>query len=194
MLSGVLALSTASPGAFGALLEGKVMQAELRHQSMQSSPQEGVISPEFVVGPGVELPGFGDETFPPLPELVDIDISDRQILMTLLIDQPFAFGETFHIIDARDTIDTIQAVLINPATNWAGFNSFRVGTTGERITVDVAQLAGLQGQQILVDVVPEPASAVLLMTAIAAVTLGGRRSTGARSLLPRRLLTRRSHL
>jgi hypothetical protein len=178
-----------SPTASGALLEGKVMQVVLLHRTMESDTQRQVISPEFVVGPGVELPGFGDETFPPLPELVDIDISDRQILMTLLIDQPFAFGETFRFIDSRNTIDLIQAVKINPATNWAGFNSFRLSVVGfEEIHLQLGQLAGLQGQLILLDVVPEPAAASLLLTAIAAVTFGGRRPASARGFPSRRFL------
>jgi hypothetical protein len=191
--SGLIACAMALPQSQAALLEGKAVNLQLHHQTSDPDPEHIIQGGNVVVGPGVEWPGFGDATFPPLPELVDIDLSDRQILITLLIDQPFAVREGIMFRDANDAIGPIRKVIINPATNWAGIEPIRVSPMGWPITVNVSQLAGLQGQQVLLDLVPEPAAASLLLTAIAAVTLGSRRATSARGIPPRRLLARRSY-
>jgi hypothetical protein len=165
----------ALPQAQAALLEGKAVNLTLIHQTSNSDTQHTIQGGNVVVGPGVEWPGFGDASFPPLPELVDIDLSDRQILITLLIDQPFAHIEQFVFRDANDTIGPIRKVIINPATNWAGIEPIRVTAAGWPIGVNVSQLAGLAGQQVLLDLVPEPAAAGLLLSATAALFAAQRR-------------------
>jgi hypothetical protein len=148
-----------------ALLEGKTMAALLMHKTTSSSTQTGVDSGPFVVGPGVELTNFGQRENPTLPALVDIDVSDMQILLTLLIDQPSAFLEAIRIGDLQNNIEPFN-VRINSTTNWVGFNDFRLaGSNQENVEINLSGLSGLQGQQILLDVVPvpEPAGTLLLL-------------------------------
>src|SRR5215210_2261805 len=79
--------------ADAALLEGKMMFARLTHQTT-AADSEASAEESFTVGPGVELMGFCFREFsPPLPPLVDIDVSDNQILITLVMNQPFAVQE-----------------------------------------------------------------------------------------------------
>ncbi|MBX3435633.1 MAG: hypothetical protein KF847_20135 [Pirellulales bacterium] len=167
-----IALSTwlIAAHARAAFLEGEVMKAVLLHITEDGGPEHVLDSGDFVVGPEVELQGFGERDVPPLPALVDIDISDSQILMTLLIDQPFAFQEYFLIQDSNDTIVPIKRAEINPATNWAGFEPIRLGVlNGNVVTINVSQLLGLQGQQILIDLtpLPEPAAGGLALMGLA---------------------------
>jgi hypothetical protein len=68
-------------------------------------------------------------------------------------------------------------VTINPATNWPGITSpFRVFNLEQGVYFNLSQLAGLEGQQILVDLtfIPEPGGAALA-AACAAVTMVRRR-------------------
>jgi hypothetical protein len=151
-----------------ALLEGKSISVQSAHLTSSSSPETGVQTPDFIVGPGVELMNFPNALRPIIPLGVDIDISDRSILITLLADQPSAFQEVIRFIDSNDAVNITHAA-INPATNWAGFAQNRVSLSGSSLAVNVSQLSGLQGQQILLDVVPEPAAAGLLLVGIGAV-------------------------
>jgi hypothetical protein len=153
----------AMPTANGALLDGMIWRAELFHKTTVQDPPADVASPLFVIGPGVELTGFGPQSLPPL---VDIDLSDRNILITAVADQPLAFQELLTFRNVRDDLQ----FSVNPATNWAGFTPDRLVRADMVMGVDLAELSGLAGQQILLDVVPEPSSAGLLMAG--AATLG----------------------
>lgn len=194
----LLAISVAALGypspARGAFLEGEIMKVDMIHTTSDGDLQTSVTSGDFVVGSGVELIGFGDRQNPTLPELVDIDISDSQILMTLLINQPFAFQEVFNVIDSDDTIVPIKRADINPATNWAGFVPVRLFVSnGNIVTINVSQLSGLAGQQILIDltplIVPEPATTGLAVCALAAVAVGARKRRAALMTIGRRAST-----
>jgi hypothetical protein len=77
-------------------------------------------------------------------------------------------------------IPPITGVSINAATNWAGFatSTFpRVSNHVEAVFVELAELSGLAGQQILLDLtfVPEPAAAALLAAASTALLAAHRR-------------------
>jgi hypothetical protein len=153
-----------------AFLDGKVMQARLLHKTLDSDTEATVDSPDFVVGPNVEVMGFGYRADqPPLPPLVDIDVSDTQIRMTLVMDQPQAVREILEYIDANNTIASLAKTKMNPATNWAGFQSGSVDASEGLINVPVSGLHGLQGQFILLDVIPEPAAGVLLLIGLTAL-------------------------
>jgi hypothetical protein len=158
--------------AQGALLEGKLMDVDLFHRTTVDSPETGVGSGDFLVGPGVELEDFGSRSSPPiLPPLVDIDVSDRQILVTLVQNQPLAFQEELRFVDPNNNISGFANVFVNPATNWAGFTPSRVLFGSEFILLNLSQLSGLQGQQILLDIVPEPTASILLVTGAASCGL-----------------------
>jgi hypothetical protein len=169
--------------AEGALLEGKVMKVDLFHKTTQQSDLAGVSSGDFIVGPGVELEGFGFRAAnPPLPALVDIDIADMQILITLVNDQPPAFQEVVRFYDSNNTIPAFD-VSINPATNWTGFTPNRLFVNGAtQVDVTVSQLSGLQGQQILLDVIPipEPVAGVLMLLSAASLLACRRRARAMR--------------
>ena len=158
-----------------AFMNGKNMQVNSFHATIANGPPPLVEASEFVIGPGVELPDFGFMDF------VDIDVSDASILITLNIDQPFAAQEELQFLDSiPNDIPFITGVSINPATNWAGFTNFpfpRVSNAGEAVFVNLAELSGLQGQQILLDLtfVPEPAAAGLLSIACVPLITAQRR-------------------
>lgn len=168
VIAGMLALVSAT-ATRAALLDGKVMSVDLTHQTSENDQLTGVFARNFVVGPEVELPGFGLRDNPPLPALVDIDISDETILLTLLIDQPFATTEVIRFLDSNDTIPGFTDVLIDPSTNWAGMSPFRVFADISVINLNLSRLSGLAGQHILLHViVPEPAAIVLLAVGVGA--------------------------
>jgi hypothetical protein len=164
----VVAWLAAMPASHGALLDGMTWRVELFHQTDVQSGPGSVVSPFFVIGPGVELTGFGQ---PPVTPLVDIDLSDRDILITAVADQPFAFEDRLIFGIVRDDLQ----FSINPATNWAGFTPNRLGRPADFLVVDLSQLSGLAGQQILLDAVPEPSSAGLLLAGAAALAAVARR-------------------
>jgi hypothetical protein len=175
-LSIVTAWSKTAPSARGALLEGQVMNVILEHRTNFDDPETGVDSFPFVVGPGVELTDFGFREFsPPLPPLVDIDVSDRQILITAVNDQPFAFQEVLTFSLPNHPTGLFTRVNVNPATDWADFSSGRVIVSPKLINVVLSQLSGLEGQQILLDVIPEPSSGALLTAAGMAAAITARR-------------------
>jgi hypothetical protein len=162
----------AVPAANGALLDGMTWQVQLFHKTTVQDPPGGFASPLFVIGPGVELTGFGPPSVPPL---VDIDLSDRNILITAVAHQPLAFQELLIFRIVRDDL----RFFVNPATNWAGFTPNRVDKGPDALGVDLSELSGLAGQQILLDVLPEPSSAGLLLAGAAALAAVPRRRAAA---------------
>lgn len=154
--------------ADAALFEGKVMEADLIRRTAPEDLHALVSSDPFVVGPQVELEGFGEHlSVPPfLPALLNIDISDKSILITLAIDQPLSVEELLLIRDANLTIFPITGATTNPATNWAGFTQSRVSTGSNIVQVNLAGLQGLAGQQILLDVSGTPEPSAVMLTAI----------------------------
>ncbi|HMO83661.1 MAG TPA: PEP-CTERM sorting domain-containing protein [Lacipirellulaceae bacterium] len=156
-------LSTPLAGtACAALLDGKRISVSLEHITNQGG-QELILSQVVTVGPGVELTGFGERTEPDLPALVDIDISDTTILITLLIEQPWAYLERLNFADVMNNLPPIKNVTVDPATDWAGFFAGRMSFSTEIISVNLGQLAGSAGQKVLLNVTPEPAAATLLL-------------------------------
>jgi hypothetical protein len=167
-----LAVFASDTTIYAALLEGHQVFARLEHQETSNgfpvSDQEGPV----VVGPTLEVNDLGASIQNSV--IVDIDFSDTQIVITAVNDQPPHHIENIEMM----VFDALNiSVSINPATNWAGFAMFpeRLGEGNDIIHVNLNGLAGLQGQQIVIDVVPEPAAAGLAAVAGPALLTAHRR-------------------
>ncbi|MBX3427451.1 MAG: hypothetical protein KF688_17360 [Pirellulales bacterium] len=157
--------------AFGANLEGKVMKVIREHQSDSSSNITVIDSGKFVVGPGVEVPGFGYHENPQLPALMDVDVTNNQIILTLLIDHPPAILDAVTFWDINLTIPSfIGRVSINPASTW----QLVAFPDKEVILIDL-NVNGVAGEQFILNIAPEPAGATLAAGALAAGVLFRRR-------------------
>lgn len=175
--------------ADAALLDGEEMKVQFFYRATFNGNEFISETEDFVVGPGVEVNDFGNDpnVVPPIPAFVDIDISDTQILVTLIIDQPQAFIQSFRILEVDDDGDTIPSftnrVTVNSSTTWAGFTpSADLDASGNVITVLTGGLQGLIGQFILLDIVPEPTAAGLLAAGGEGIATWGR---GRRHVLQR---------
>lgn len=105
---------------------------------------------EAVVGPGIELVDFG------WSGLVDIDISDTTILITLNMNQPAGYAEVLRLADANGTVPDFTGVTVNPATDYAGFDASRVQVSANSVDIQLTGLQGLQGQQISLELTGAP--------------------------------------
>ena len=122
-----------------------------------------------LVGAGVELSNFAG--------FVNIDFSDTNILITTTRNA-FVNNVAFDGLRFTDINGTIPAVTVslNAATNYAGFDSSRISLGSNTLFVNVANLAGLQGQIISLDLtlatsVPEPAGFALSALAVGLLLL-----------------------
>ena len=164
-----------------ALLEGQTVQTTDFHGTAPDTTM--IIGPvDSVVGPGVELTDFGFAGF------LDVDFSDATILITAATDQPFGFLEVLRFFDVLSMIPDFTGVTVNAATNWAGFDASRIFFNSDRIDLNLTALAGLQGQQIFLNLsggtvtppprpVSEPAAYLLLGIALLGMVGMGRRKS-----------------
>jgi hypothetical protein len=111
---------------------------------------------------------------------VSIDVSNTQILVTLLEDQQPALVEYIRFTDVFNTLPPFASipVTLNPASTWAGFQPSDIVANPDILFLTLNGLPGLAGQFVLVDIVPEPVSAGLL--AVGAVLAAGRRRSRQR--------------
>jgi hypothetical protein len=145
------------------------------------------VESDFTVGDGIEVTSFGSAMPPPaMPVVVDIDVSDRQVRITLANEQPLADLEhlRFQLATFEPFPTSLTEVFVNPATNWAGFTSGRIivdpNNAPTQFSLELSGLTAARGQQIVLDVVPEPAtSALLLAAAVSLPVLRGRSDRNA---------------
>jgi hypothetical protein len=151
-LAGVLFAANAS--AQGTLLDGQTMS--VIHIQGISYTETVITGPvHSVVGPGVEVTGFGYQGF------LDIDYSDRRILITARTDQ--AFGNT-SILTFGDASGTIPDFVV-ARFDVAGISSFNLSATiitPNTIGLFFAPARARAGEQILITLNPitEPSAVV----------------------------------
>jgi len=167
----VLALSTvvclfAGSAAASPILDGQVVQTTYLFPDTSTIFAASV---NATVGPGVELLNYAG--------FADIDFSDTNIKITTTRDAGInnvAF-DGFRFFDIFGTIPNNLIAVVNPATTYAGFTAARLqGGNQDTLLVNVANLPGLRGQVISIDLVqpvattvPEPATLTLLAGGLA---------------------------
>ena len=110
--------------------------------------QTQVLGPrDAVIGDTVELTNelFGG--------FATVDFSGTTIRIMAATDQPFGYLEVLRFADTNGTISPIEVITVDPATNYAGFDSSRVISTAGSIDVNLTALAGQRGQQIVLNIV-----------------------------------------
>lgn len=164
--------------AHSALLEGRMIAFTLMHKDSVDSPETGTGGAPATVGPGLEYDNLGSTIeFPQRSVILDIDVSDAQIVITAVNDQPFSFKEQLMFDVLPPFHPHVSSIKLNPATNWAGYMQTPPVSNNRTFTVSLSLLSGLAGQQIVFDVVPEPAGATIAAgLALRLVVLRRRRS------------------
>ena len=171
----VFATDTSARAAF---LEGHLMQVGINFRPLQDPGSQPFGDHKSVtVGPEVELPGFGKVLDPPTEPLVDVDIADESIRITLVRDQPTDLQMWMTFSDVQQSIPPMTNVTVDPQTTWAGFDQSHVGPDHlQVITLVFDLLAGLNGQQVYLNVLPEPAAGASLIMGITALISFRRRA------------------
>ena len=147
----VLYAAISLPGpAVADLLAGKVVATMSFHGSAPDTTL--TVGPtNSLVGPGVELEGFGWTGF------LNIDFSDTSILITANAPQPFGYLEILRFSDVKGTIPDFTGVTVSAATNWAGFDPSKISRLSANvIDINLTGLQGQQGQQILLHLTAAP--------------------------------------
>jgi hypothetical protein len=171
-----LAIAWLSPPPFvhAALLEGEQVFARLHHEDTPSSGSVGDESGFVIVGPGLEVDNLGDSILVQQPVIVDIDFSDTQIVMTAVNERPLPHREFIRISVLGADAPRVRYSL-NAASNWAGFVPGAFQPFGQDVDLILFESSPLPGQQIVIDVVPEPAAAGLAAVVSPALLAAHRR-------------------
>jgi hypothetical protein len=177
MRTTVLALATvvglfAGNAAATPILDGQVVQTTYLFPNTSTVFAAPI---NATVGPGVELLNYAG--------FADIDFSDTNIKITTTRDagvNNVAF-DGFRFFDIFGTIPNNLMAVLNPATTYAGFTSARLaGGDQDTLLVNVANLPGLRGQIISIDLVQQPVSTTVPEPATLTLLAGGLATLAAR--------------
>lgn len=155
--------ATNAPVQAAPILAGKTIQTTYLFPDVNTTYCAPV---NAVVGAGVELLNYCG--------FADIDFSDTNVKITTTRNagiNAVAF-DGFKFFDVFGAIQDDLNAVVNAATNYAGFTAQRLaGGDKDTLLVNVANLPGLRGQIISIDIVPaavpEPVALTLMGTGIA---------------------------
>jgi hypothetical protein len=133
--------------------------------------------PDFVVGPGVELPAG---LYSPADGTGQLDVSDTNLLVKFTTTGAWTAGSFngFRLYDSTSTIAPITSVTVNPATNMPGFSVANVSFDANNIYVNWQGLPVDPSYVVSLDVnstaaVPAPSTLVTWSGVMAVVALVG---------------------
>lgn len=165
----VLVVLLAPSVALAAFFDGATVGVTYHHRTSFQTQEVFVFQP-VVVGPGVELSSFGtnpDPTMAPFTDVFSIDISDTDILITLLVDQPENVIDNVRINDVPQNVPFIKAVYFDPSSTFEGAAQFGTDVGPDVVVLLLNGLAGKAGQFVLLHVTPEPGTSVLAVAGCA---------------------------
>jgi len=163
-----------SGNASATLFDGQTVNYQY-YFPVLSNPYPSADNGNKVVGPGIEVNNIADD-------LGTLDISDTNLLISFNNYSSWvpATFNGFEITDILATIPDFTSVLINPATNMAGFDSSRITFDADHIWVNWQGLGFDKATVVSLDVtgsstVPEPSTLLLLGAGLAGVGIVRRR-------------------
>lgn len=148
-------LIAVNAAAQGTLLDGQTMSVT---HTQGFPPNVTVVTGpvQSVVGPGIEVTAFGYQGF------MDIDYSDRSILITARANQSFGTTSILTFGDASGTIPDFVTAEFDPSSDWAGVGSAAMIVTPDSIGLFFAPGNAQAGQHLLLTLNPitEPSAVV----------------------------------
>lgn len=146
------ALAAGNAAAQEPLLEGHTL---LVANQIQLAPDYfRSFSSSIVVGPGVEVTGFG------LNDYLQLDFSDRQVVITALASHSAGYGEHIGFLDSEHSIH--EFVVVTATGSWAGFNAANMWINAEDVTVNISPFGTVAaGSTIVLTLNPIPASSAV---------------------------------
>lgn len=188
LLSVVICMGGAGDCA-GAFLEGHTVLVTRTHSSNphDTTDLDAIVEASVVVGSGQELADFGAYPQANLLGLFNIDFFDSRIVIVASRDQGEDPYDVLQFDDIFKEIPAFKKVLINPLTNWPDFGANRVVVLhNDRILLQVGRSFAVAGQQMVLDLLPEPGTAGLAGAGLASAIIARRRRRFLRELSCRR--------
>ncbi len=131
--------------------------------------------PDFVVGPGVELPALTNAS----SDAATFDVSDTNIYIDFYTTTSFSTGtfNGFRLYDSTNSIAPITSVTVNPVTNLAGFSAANVSFDADNIYANFQGLSFDSNTVVSLDIntssVPAPSTLVTWVGVMAVVAVIG---------------------
>ncbi len=111
-------------------------------------------STSVVVGPGVEITAFG------LNDYLQIDFSDRQVVITALAPHLTGYGEHIGFLDIEHSVH--EFVVVTGSGSWAGFNAANMWINADDVTVNISGFSSVAaGSSITLTLNSIPASSAV---------------------------------